>query len=80
MAINRRVQKYFDEINSCKYLYLKEICEPEDNSLRLVIAEAVDGDELEAIGSTGLSGRAIQVTNESRVFAIYFDSYDSLQI
>jgi len=73
--IDYGVPKYFSAINACKYLYLKEICEPEDNSLRLLLAEAVDGDELKAIGSTGLSGRAMQVTNESRVFAIYFDSY-----
>ena len=67
--------KYFDDINSCKYLYLKEICEPEDNSLRLIIEEAVEDDEPEAIGGTGLSGKGIQVTSESRVFEIYFDSY-----
>ncbi len=32
----------FEALNSVKYLYLRELSEPKDNSLRLVIAEAVD--------------------------------------
>ena len=32
----------FDSINSVKYLYLRELSEPRDNSLRLVVQEAVD--------------------------------------
>lgn len=66
---------YFDEINSCKYLYLKEISEPEDNSLRIVIEEAIAGNKSEIVSDTGLSGNEIAVTDESRVFEIYFDSY-----
>ena len=69
--------KYFDDINSCKYLYLKEIREPQDNSLKLVVEETFTSDEFEstAVGGTELSGKGIIVTNESRVFEIYFDSY-----
>lgn len=67
--------KNFDDINLCKYVYLKEICEPEDNCLRLIVEEAIEGGEPGAIDSTGLSGKGIQVANESRVFEIYFDSY-----
>ena len=69
--------KYFDDINFCKYLYLKEICEPEDNSLKLIVEEAVESDEFEAtaVNDTELSGKGIIVTSESRVFEICFDSY-----
>lgn len=66
---------YFDEINFCKYLYLKEISEPEDNSLRVVIEEAIAGDKSGVVSDAGLSGNEIIVTDESRVFEIYFDSY-----
>ena len=30
-----------DTLNSAKYLYLRELSEPRDNSLRLVVQEAV---------------------------------------
>lgn len=32
----------FDTLNSVKYLYLRAITEPRDNSLRIVVEEAVD--------------------------------------
>jgi len=32
----------FDALNSVKYLYLRELSEPRDNSLRLVVQEAID--------------------------------------
>jgi len=67
--------KHFNDINSCRYLYLKEICEPEDNCLKIIIEEAVEGDEFDSLGSSGLSGRGIQVTSESRLFELFFDSY-----
>jgi len=31
-----------DSLNSVKYLYLRELSEPKDNSLRIVVDEAVD--------------------------------------
>lgn len=31
-----------DFLNSLKYLYLRELSEPQDNSLRIVVQEAVD--------------------------------------
>jgi hypothetical protein len=32
----------FDSLNSTKYLYLRELSEPRDNSLRLVVQEAIE--------------------------------------
>ena len=32
----------FDSLNSVKYLFLRELSEPRDNSLRLIVEEAVD--------------------------------------
>ncbi len=45
---------YFNEINSCKYLYLKEISEPEDNCLRVVIEEAIAGNKSEVVSDKQL--------------------------
>lgn len=75
--MNSEAVKYFDVINSCKYLFLKEIREPEDNSLSIIIEEAAEGVEpaILASGKDSLSGKEISVTNKSRVFEIYFDSY-----
>jgi hypothetical protein len=38
-----------EELDSCRYLYLRELSEPEDNSLRLVVEEARPNRELEDI-------------------------------
>ncbi len=73
--MNNESLKYFYDINSCNYLYLKEIREPEDNSLRIILEEAAAGNGLEITSGAGLSGSEIVVTNESQVFEIYFDSY-----
>jgi len=34
-------ERELDSLDSAKYLYLRELSEPRDNSLRLVIQEAV---------------------------------------
>lgn len=39
----------FDSLDSAKYLYLRELSEPRDNSLRLVVQEAV----VNPVGSAG---------------------------
>lgn len=68
---------FFLAINSCQYLYLKDIVEPEDNSLKIVIVEALVNDPATPIdiGANDISGSSITVSEESKVFEIYFDSY-----
>lgn len=69
---------YFDDINSCKYIYLGKIEEPKDNTLRLIIEEAVTNSEEQSIeiGTREISGvHAIQVTENSRVFEVRFEDY-----
>ena len=70
--------KYFSSINSHKYIYLGEISEPEDNSLRLAIEEAGVSEEEETIEIAGkkLSGlRAIEVTDQSCIYEVIFETY-----
>ena len=70
--------KHFDSINAHRYIYLGEINEPEDNSLRFTIEEAGVSDEektLEICG-TELSGlRSIEVTDKSCIYEVIFDDY-----
>jgi hypothetical protein len=68
----------FVEIDSCKYLYLREISEPRDNEIRLVIEEASVGSERTSvkIGDTELTDlRPIQSTDQSRLFEIVWKKY-----
>jgi hypothetical protein len=68
----------FGEINSCKYLYLREIAEPRDNRLRLIIEEASAGSETapREIGGVLFSDlRPIESTHRDRLFELIWDSY-----
>src|SRR5215813_7315257 len=64
-------------INQHRYLYLIEICEPEDNVLKLVIAEAKASDSREdiRIGSLVLDAATIVVAEDSSIYEIIFDQY-----
>ena len=66
------------DLNSCDYLYFREISEPADNRLRLLIEEASAAPQLTSIevASVEFSDlRAIESTDESRLFEITWDSY-----
>jgi hypothetical protein len=73
----------FDTLNSAKYLFLRELLEPRDNSLRLVVQEAIvnpegvirfrsDIPELEKLLEGGLP---IESTAACRTFELIWDSY-----
>jgi len=68
-----------EEIDSCKYLYLREIGEPVDNSLRLLIEEAkADGppEDCELLPGKVISGlRSIESDETCRMFEILWPSY-----
>jgi len=72
-----------NEIDSCKYLFLAAILEPEANSLRLLIDEGIVSSQEETlqIGGVSLPGaRSIDVTPASRRFDVYWPSYISYSI
>lgn len=75
---------FFAEINSCKYLYLREISEPTDNRLRLIVEEASAG-EIEP-GARVVAGvpftdlRPIESSNNDRLFELIWSSYIAYSI
>jgi hypothetical protein len=67
-----------DAINSCGSLFVSEVVELDNQSLRLVIAEGLpDGDAASlTIGGAVISGGTrIRVTENSRLFELTWDSY-----
>ena len=66
---------FFESINSHKYIYLGEIEERLDNTLRIVIKEAGVNAESASIGDSGLVGSPIESTPDSQTYEIIFDSY-----
>jgi hypothetical protein len=70
--------KGFAEIDSCSTLFLREIGEPQQNSLRLLIEEAfvLPGEVTVRVGGTEITGgRPIESTVNSRLFKVVWDSY-----
>jgi hypothetical protein len=68
-----------DEIDSCKWIYLRELGEPEQNSLRLVIEEAkADGphEDIEVLPGKVLTGmRTIESDWTCRAFELVWPTY-----
>jgi hypothetical protein len=67
-----------DEIDSCKYLYLRELWEPEENTLRIVVEEAkAEGppEDIEILGKVISGTRAIESDESCRLFELVWSSY-----
>jgi hypothetical protein len=68
-----------NEIDACKYLFLRELGEPEENSLRLVIEEAKASgppEDFEAVPGKVIRGvRAIESDSTCRAFELVWPSY-----
>jgi len=72
-----------EELDSCKYLYLDSISEPETNTLLLVFSEGIVSDRTETlvIGDAEIPDvRPIEVTAVSRHFEVVWDSYISYAV
>ena len=70
--------KELAEIDTCASLYLREISEPRQNSLRLLIEEAEVMPEEVAIRIAGTdlgTGHLVRSTANSRLFEIVWDNY-----
>ena len=68
------------QLNECKWLFRREISEPEDNSLRLLIEEARSGDVPEdiTINNVTLQGlRKVEHDSSCRIFEVTWESYIS---
>jgi hypothetical protein len=68
-----------DEIDDCRWIYLRELGEPEENALRLVIEEAkADGppEDIEVLPGKVISGTlAIESDDSCRVFELVWPTY-----
>jgi len=66
------------EIDTCEYLFLRELSEPKENSLRLLVEEAKP-DVLTVPITAGEvefgQGRPVHSTEACRLFEIFWDSY-----
>ena len=72
------ILKELAELDTCSSLYLREISEPKQNSLRLLIEEAEVMPEEVAIRIAGAdlgSGHLVRSTANSRLFEIVWDNY-----
>jgi len=65
------------EIDTCEYIFLRELSEPKENSLRLLIEEAKPSSLTVPItvGDAELGrGRPVHSTEECRLFEVSWDS------
>jgi hypothetical protein len=68
----------FDEIDSCYSLFLREIMEPSDNALRLLLEEAFVLHEEATVTVSGVEikeGHPIRSVEGSRLFEVVWDFY-----
>lgn len=71
-------ESLFAELNACRYLFMRQIEEPSDNRLRLVIEEADASPETvsrEVCGVEFSDLRPIESTDQSRIFELTWNSY-----
>ena len=72
------VAEIFSELNFCRYIYLREVSEPGNKQLRLVLEEATPARKLESVVVEGVKFtdlRALETTEFSRLFEVTWDSY-----
>jgi hypothetical protein len=72
------VPKGFAEIDSCSGLFLREIAEPRENCLRLLLEEAfaLPEEVTVRVGETEIIGcHPVRSTESSRLFEIIWDGY-----
>src|SRR5436305_7065520 len=67
-----------DEIDSCRFLFLRELSEPEENTLRVVVEEAkANGppEDIEILGKVISGTRPIESDDTCRLFELIWPSY-----
>jgi hypothetical protein len=71
------------EIESCSYLYLRELREPKDNTVTLILDEAIVASNSTsiAIGNATFNNlRNIEITRNSRAFELSWERYAAYSI
>jgi hypothetical protein len=71
------------DLNSCQHLYLREIGEADQNSLRLVIEEGVPSPQTTSVnfGGTVIAGvHKVTFGKHTRLFEVIWDSYVAYSI
>jgi hypothetical protein len=66
------------DVDSCRYLYLRELTEPRDNALSVIVDEGLIGEPEDVVlpGGVPLNGSSpIEVTPASRAFELSWPSY-----
>ncbi len=71
------LSQIFGDLDSCRYLFMREISEPGDNQLRLLVEEARATEEVRTAQVCGveLSGHPIESTEECQLFEVLWESY-----
>lgn len=64
-----------DSLNSAKYLYLRKLTEPRDNSLRIVVQEAISNPPLPASAGKVVHMSRIESTDSCRTFELMWNRY-----
>jgi hypothetical protein len=73
----------WNAIDSCRYLFLREIGEPEDNALRIVVEEAkADGppEDIEILGRIVRGTRTVESDESCKLFEVVWPSYVAYSI
>jgi len=83
MASSGLLADLLADLNSCRHLYLREIGEPAQNSLRLVIEEGVESAETASVnfGGTVIADcHKVTIGEHARLFELIWDSYVAYSI
>lgn len=78
MPAPRLFADLFADLNSCCHLFLRELCEPPENSLKLVIEEGIASTETTPIEIAGIAlgeGHRVTTGKHTRLFEVVWDSY-----
>ncbi len=83
MAVSQTPAEQFADLNSCQHLYLREMAEPKQNSLRLLIEEGIPSPETVSIkiaGTVITDCHKVTFGGNARRFEVCWDSYVAYSI
>src|SRR3954467_13453473 len=71
------VDEIHRQLDSCKWLYLRELSEPEENALRIVLEEAKPGspEDIEIVGTIIKGTRPIESDQSCQLFEAMWPNY-----
>lgn len=70
------MRKFFELINAHKFIFLRQLDEPCDNQLRLVVAEALVGKTVtDQVAGTEIKSNELIIDASSRIYEFTFNRY-----